>query len=59
MDSVLSTAPTLTKYCAYYLTGTIRSFDSLWGKYTREKQDIKMLNEMNDTPWDWPEDINW
>ncbi|HCT9709915.1 MULTISPECIES: hypothetical protein [Citrobacter] len=41
------------------LISIIRSFDSLWGKYTREKQDIKMLNEMNDTPWDWPEDINW
>ncbi|EGC7113125.1 hypothetical protein H9T43_002302 [Salmonella enterica] len=41
------------------LASIIHSFDSLWGKYTREKQDIKMLNEMNSTIWDWPEDINW
>ncbi|HHT3861048.1 TPA: DUF6904 family protein, partial [Klebsiella variicola] len=32
---------------------------SLWGKYAREKQDIKMLNEMNNTSWVWPDNINW
>jgi hypothetical protein len=35
------------------------SFHSLWGKYAREKQDIKMLNEMNNTSWVWPDNINW
>ncbi|MGX3853833.1 DUF6904 family protein, partial [Klebsiella pneumoniae] len=25
----------------------------------REKQDIKMLNEMNNTSWVWPDNINW
>ncbi|EPK4144817.1 DUF6904 family protein, partial [Serratia marcescens] len=34
-------------------------FHSLWGKYAREKQDIKMLNEMNNTSWVWPDNINW
>ncbi|MHA9631052.1 DUF6904 family protein, partial [Klebsiella pneumoniae] len=24
-----------------------------------EKQDIKMLNEMNNTSWVWPDNINW
>ncbi|MDW1226350.1 DUF6904 family protein, partial [Klebsiella pneumoniae] len=28
------------------LISIVRSFHSLWGKYAREKQDIKMLNEM-------------
>jgi hypothetical protein len=37
----------------------VRSFHSLWGKYAREKQDIKMLNEMNNTSWVWPDNINW
>ncbi|EPE1426891.1 TPA: DUF6904 family protein, partial [Klebsiella pneumoniae] len=23
------------------------------------KQDIKMLNEMNNTSWVWPDNINW
>ncbi|MDS0022469.1 hypothetical protein PTZ61_27960, partial [Enterobacter hormaechei subsp. steigerwaltii] len=31
------------------LISIVRSFHSLWGKYAREKQDIKMLNEMNNT----------
>ncbi len=30
------------------LISIVRSFHSLWGKYAREKRDIKMLNEMND-----------
>jgi hypothetical protein len=35
------------------LISIVRSFHSLWGKYAREKQDIKMLNEMNNTSWVW------
>jgi hypothetical protein len=41
------------------LISIVRSFHSLWGKYAREKQDIKMLNEMNNTSWVWPDNINW
>lgn len=41
------------------LRNILCSFDPLWGKYVREAQDIKMLNEMNNTIWDWPENINW
>ena len=41
------------------LRNILCSFDPLWGKYVREEQDIKMLNEMNNTVWDWPENINW
>jgi hypothetical protein len=41
----------VNQYCSF--------FHSLWGKYAREKQDIKMLNEMNNTSWVWPDNINW
>ena len=41
------------------LRNILCSFDSLWGKYVRDKQDIKMLNEMNSTTWYWPENITW
>ncbi|EHP4170959.1 hypothetical protein KO950_000801 [Salmonella enterica] len=41
------------------LRNILCSFDPLWGKYVREAQDIKVLNEMNNTIWDWPENINW
>ncbi|WP_406811910.1 DUF6904 family protein, partial [Klebsiella aerogenes] len=41
------------------LISIVRSFHSLWGKYAREKQDKKMLNEMNNTSWVWPDNINW
>lgn len=41
------------------LRNILCSFDPLWKKYVREEQDIKMLNEMNNTVWDWPENINW
>lgn len=41
------------------LVNILHSFDSLWGKYASEKQDIKMLSEMNSTEWLWPDDIIW
>ncbi|HFP9203864.1 MULTISPECIES: DUF6904 family protein [Klebsiella/Raoultella group] len=31
------------------LRNILCSFDSLWGKYALDKQDVKMLNEMNST----------
>ena len=41
------------------LASVLRSFDSLWGKYAQERQDINMLNEMNHSVWEWPDDIKW
>lgn len=38
------------------LINIVLSFDSSWGKYSCEKQDIRMLNEMNNTSWVWTED---
>jgi hypothetical protein len=41
----------VNQYCSF--------FSFIMGKYAREKQDIKMLNEMNNTSWVWPDNINW
>ncbi|MHA6678656.1 DUF6904 family protein [Enterobacter cloacae] len=41
------------------LTSILCSCDSLWGKFSREEQDIRMLNKMNTTDWEWPEKIKW
>ena len=41
------------------LRNILCSFDPLWGKYVREAQDIKMMNEINNTIWDWTGNINW
>lgn len=41
------------------LTSILCSCDSLWGKFSREEQDISMLNKMNTTDWEWPEKIKW
>lgn len=35
------------------------SFDELWVKYTKDRQDIKMLNMITNTDKDWPADIIW
>jgi hypothetical protein len=56
--------------CCYYLglspvqrkaqlVSILRSMDSLWGQFSREPQDIKMLNKMNTTDWVWPEKTKW
>ena len=34
-------------------------FDSSWVKYIHEKQDVNMLNTMNNTDCDWPDNIIW
>jgi hypothetical protein len=40
----------VNQYCSF--------FSFIMGN-AREKQDIKMLNEMNNTSWVWPDNINW
>lgn len=35
------------------------SFDEFWVKFTKDKQDIKMLNMMTNSDRDWPVDIIW
>ena len=41
------------------LISIVRSFIHYGVSMPREKQDIKMLNEMNNTSWVWPDNINW
>lgn len=41
------------------LNKIMNSLDSFWAHYTREKQDVKMLSLINNTDWEWPEDITW
>ncbi|QGX92480.1 hypothetical protein EFZ10_13090 [Tatumella sp. TA1] len=41
------------------LASILRSCDSLWGQFSREPQDINMLNKMNTTDWAWPDKIKW
>ena len=41
------------------LNQIMNSLDSFWAHYTREKQDQKMLRLINNTDWEWPEDITW
>lgn len=41
------------------LTRILCSCDSLWGQFSREVQDINMLNKMNTTDWAWPDKIKW
>lgn len=35
------------------------SFDEFWVKFTKDKQDIKMLNMITNSDRDWPADIIW
>ena len=35
------------------------SFDDYWIKFTKEKQDVKMINLIMNTDWEWPDNIIW
>ena len=41
------------------LISIVRSFIHYGVSMPVKKQDIKMLNEMNNTSWVWPDNINW
>ncbi|WP_345830890.1 hypothetical protein AAGR08_23420 (plasmid) [Pantoea sp. BRR-3P] len=37
----------------------LNSFDEHWVKFTKDKQDIKMIGLITNTDWEWPTDIIW